>query len=206
MRFLCFEVCYWSSAHAACLKIDMLTVWCRSSVVSVSFHRRLSVSMKIQGMPGTMRKNASASTGGESQKMLFHWCYGERCPQCTQADWWRDGVCTPELSGHASMQPWNITRCTRWFPHHTQGVHKLLGPLVDALEKVKKTPACIAPWRDPHKQLKFRPCVKTACYRRESVWQIYSHDYNKGSQSAKKWTHSCRLDELNFLGLCVSQP
>ena len=157
MRFLCYELCHLSSAHAECWKIDMLTTWCRSSVVSVSLQRRLSFSMKIQGTPGILRKNTSASTGGERHKMLFHWCYGERGPQCLQPDWGRDGVCTPDPSGHVSMWPSSAKRFTRWFSRCTQGVHRLLGSLMDALERVKKAPPFIVPRHVPHKQPKFRP-------------------------------------------------
>lgn len=52
--------------------------------------------MKIQGTPEILRKNTSVSTSGERHKMLFHWCYGERCPQCLQPDGGRAGVCTPD--------------------------------------------------------------------------------------------------------------
>lgn len=134
-----------------------LTAQYRFSVVSVSLQRRLSVSMKLQGTPGILRKNASASTGEERHKMLFYRCYGGRCPQCMQPDQGRDGACASDLSGHAAMWLWNATKCTRWFPHCTQGVHGLFGSLVGASEKVKKAPAYIVTWHDAHKQLKFRP-------------------------------------------------
>lgn len=157
MRFLCYKTCHLSSAHSECWKIDMLTEWCRSSVVSVSLQRRLSFSMKIQGTPGILRKNISASTSGKRHKTLFHWCYGERCPQCLQRDWGSDSVCTPDTSGHISMLAMNAKRCTGWFSCCPQGTHRLFGYLIDALEKVKKAPQCIVPWHDPHKQPKFMP-------------------------------------------------
>lgn len=203
MRFLCYELCHLSSTHAECWKTGMLTAWCRSSVVSVSLQRRLSFSMKIQGTPGILRKNTLASTGGDRHKMLFHWCYGERCSQCLQPDWGRNVVCTPDASGHVSMKCQKM----QWLVYLLHSGSPQTAWVPDGcFRESKKGPSmyCTLAWSTY--AAKIQACVKTACYERESAWQNYSRDYNKGSQCAKRGTHSCRLGELIFLGLHVSQP
>lgn len=143
--------------------------------------------------------------GGERHKMPFHWSHSNRCPQCLQPDQGRETACTCGPSGHIFTWSWNAKICTCWFSCCTQEVNGPLRFLVDALEKVKKAPlyiCCTLAWFT--KAVKIQACVKTGCCERRACDRNTLVTYNKGSQCSKKGTHSCRLDELILLGLCVS--
>lgn len=154
MRFLCYELCHLSSAPAVCWKIDLLTAWCRSSVVSVSLQSRLSFSVKIsQGYWGKMPWPALVEKAANAVPLVL---------------WWDvSSVHAARLRERWCLHPWPICSCFHVAAkcHET---HSVVSPAVlrestdwlvpdGCFREVKKAPACIVPWHDPHKQLKFRP-------------------------------------------------